>query len=91
MSGIAGGLQVTQYGTVQYEVQLPDANIWSIETEAYFMPNLKCRLLSPQSYIEHLGCTRAKFSCMLHCGEFTWGDGVSLPIPYDKNTFLPTL
>ena len=55
------------------------------------MPNLKCRLLSPQSYIEHLGCTRAKFSCMLHRGEFTWGNGVSLPIPYDKNTFLPTL
>ena len=91
MTGIAGGLQVKEIGIVSYDVQLPTAKIMTIKTEAYYMPHLKCRLFSPQSYQEFLNCPDAEFSCKLHGCKFTWRDGKHVNVPFDPVTFLPTI
>jgi hypothetical protein len=91
MTGIAGGLEVTQVGTVSYDVQMPNAEITTIQTDAYYMPHLKCRLISPQSYQQFMNCPNSEFSCKLHTCQFRWKDDTVIDIPYDPLTFLPTI
>ena len=91
MTGIAGGLQVNEIGTVSYDVQMPDAEIVTIKTSAYYMPHLKCRLFSPQSYQQYMNCSEAEFTCKLNGSKFTWANGNHITVPYDPMTFLPTI
>jgi len=51
MSGIAGGMQVTQSGIVCCEILNDAGDVSVLETKAYFMPGLNCHLISPQGYM----------------------------------------
>ena len=54
MDGIGGELQITQIGIARYEVLTDDAEVKVIESEAYLVPTLNCRLVSPQRYLQEL-------------------------------------
>jgi hypothetical protein len=54
MDGIAGGLTITQEGKVRYEVVDDKGDIQVIIATAYYIPDLGCRLFSPQAYFREL-------------------------------------
>jgi len=61
MSGIAGGMQVTQSGIVHYEILNHAGDVSVLETEAYFMRGLNCHLISPQGYMHSNADPNIKF------------------------------
>jgi hypothetical protein len=52
MEGIAGGLQIRQIGRVRYELLTDNGNVHTLETTAYFMPELPKHLFSPQAHFQ---------------------------------------
>jgi hypothetical protein len=54
MEGIAGGLVIRQQGRVRYEILTDDGNVHPLETTAYYIPELPCRLFSPQAHFQGL-------------------------------------
>ena len=55
MSGISGGIPATHRGIVHYELISDSGDKEVIEDQAYYMPELGCRLFSPQYYLKSLG------------------------------------
>ena len=95
MDGIAGGLTIKQVGTVRYEVLDNKSEVQVIETEAFYIPDLKCRLFSPQAYFEELyqkgldPHVQAELRVQHNCTTMMWANGAKLTVSYDQNTFLP--
>jgi hypothetical protein len=54
MDGIAGGLNIRQEGKVRYEIIDDKGNVQELVAEAYHIPQLGCRLFSPQAYFRQL-------------------------------------
>ena len=58
LEGIGSALKATHKGNIRFEVVTDDGNIEVLRMEGYYMPDLKCRLFSPQAYAlyrkEHL-------------------------------------
>jgi hypothetical protein len=54
MEGIAGGLLIRQKGRVRYELLTDNGEVHVLETTAYLMTELLCRLFSPQSHFYEL-------------------------------------
>lgn len=55
MEGIAGSIYCTKKGTVHYEFMSDNGTKEIIEDESYYMPEMGCRLFSPQAYLQSLG------------------------------------
>ena len=91
MSGIAGGLKVTHEGRVRYEMVTDKGELKTIETEAYLIPELTCRLVSPQDYVKSLDRPNAHFATYGDRALLDWGDGTKMMISYDDQTFLPVI
>ena len=51
MDGVAGQLKATHTGIVRYEVLNQQGSVSVLEAKAYYVPDLTCRLLSPQDYM----------------------------------------
>ena len=54
MDGISGRLQATHTGTLHYEFRADNGFKEVLEATGYYMPDLPCKLLSPQSYLEEI-------------------------------------
>ena len=97
MDGIAGGLTIKQVGMVRYEVLDNKSEVQVIETEAFYLPDLKCRLFSPQAYFEEQfknGADpheQAELRVRHHSTTMVWANGATLTVNYDQNTFLPRI
>ena len=50
LGGIAGGAEVVGKGTIEWHFQDDEGTERTIRTEAYYVPSLTVRLLSPQRY-----------------------------------------
>jgi hypothetical protein len=78
MEGIAGGLQIRQKGRVKYELLTDAGDVHVLETTAYFMPDLPCRLFSPQAHFQeqfHSGLDpreTSNLSIRRNRGVITW-------------------
>ena len=96
MDGIAGGLTVTKSGTVRYEIIDDRGDVHPLEMQAYYLPQLKTRLLSPQAFLKSnessLG-SKACFSLYADRAVLNLGGGecAEVSIPYDSTTHLPIL
>jgi hypothetical protein len=97
MEGIAGGLTVHQKGRVKYEVLTDDSDVHVIETSAYYMPDLPCRLFSPQSHFQELFINgkdnheKSGFTIKRNRGVLTWETGRETTIELCETTHLPQL
>lgn len=95
MDGIAGGLMIKQEGRVRYEVVDDSGGVQVIETTAYYIPELRCRLFSPQAYFAQLHeegldhSEMAQMSVKRTKSIITWPHGAQMTIQYDRNTHLP--
>ena len=95
MDGIAGGLTISQVGMVRWEVLDNKNEVQVIETEAYLIPDLHCRLFSPQAYFTELHKKggdiheTAELRVKHHSATLVWSSGAELTVHYDNNTFLP--
>jgi hypothetical protein len=95
MEGIAGGLTVRQRGRVRYEVLTDTGEVHVIETTAYYMPDLPCRLFSPQSHFQELFVhgkdvrERCGFTIKRNRGVLTWESGNETTVELCEITHLP--
>jgi len=55
LTGISGTLEIKGEGAIQFQVIMDDGNVKEITTQAYWIPERKCRLFSPQSFFEDNG------------------------------------
>jgi hypothetical protein len=96
MEGIAGGLQIRRQGIVRYEVLDDKGELQVLETSAYLIPGLQCRLFSPQAYFTHLYEIGADPEDTAHlvtrheAMRLVWNKTV-MTICYDRATFLPRI
>ena len=87
LSGIGGGLPVTQEGIVRYEVLSPQGEVVQIETPAYHCPDLKIRLFSPQDFFRHSEGGELKVDyrgCI-----FKPKNSPEIPVDYHQSIFSP--
>ena len=93
LEGIGGGLKATHKGIIRYEVVTDDGNIEVLRMEGYYMPDLKCRLFSPQAYAlyrkEHLGDHDWTYALNWAGSEFKFQDGNVVSIKNDDRLKLP--
>jgi hypothetical protein len=97
MEGIAGGLVVHQQGRVKYELLTDAGDIHVLETTAYYMPKLPCRLFSPQAHFQELFTSgqdpreRSGLVIKRNRGVITWADDTTTTLDFCENTYLPRL
>jgi hypothetical protein len=97
MDGIAGGLKIQQEGKVKYEFVNDKGNIQSIETDAYHIPKLQCRLFSPQAYFRQMlddGIDTNEdcgLSVKARKSVMTLANKAQVSVFYDNSTHLPRL
>ena len=93
MDGIAGLLMSHQKGTVRYEVINDVGGLSVLECEAYYLPNLKFRLFSPQVYLreiaEEKGELKGEYCLKWDSSVFRLENGDNLTIGYHHQTALP--
>jgi hypothetical protein len=97
MEGIAGGLQIRQIGRVRYELLTDNGNVHTLETTAYFMPDLPCRLFSPQAHFQEQFKSgmdpreSSDLSIKRNRGVITWENGSKTTLSFCETTHLPRL
>jgi hypothetical protein len=97
MEGIAGDLVVRQQGRVRYEVLTDDGDVHALETAAYFMPELPCRLFSPQAHFTELFQAgldpreSANLTLTRQRGIITWEDRSETTLSFCDTTHLPRI
>ena len=93
LEGIGGALKATHKGIIRYEVMTDDGTIEVLRMEGYYMPDLKCRLFSPQAYAlyrkEHLGDHDWTYALNWAGSEFKFQDGNAVSIKNDDRLKLP--
>ena len=93
LEGIGGALKATHKGIIRYEVVTDDGNIEVLRMEGYYMPDLKCRIFSPQAYAlyrkEHLGDHDWTYALNWSGSEFKFQDGNVVSIKNDDRLKLP--
>jgi len=80
-------------GAIQFQVIMDDGNVKEITTQAYWIPEMKCRLFSPQSFFEdNRGDSTEDYKFMVGRGSccFKLGEGLDnqLTLHMDPNTKL---
>ena len=96
MQGIAGSIPATHKGILHYEFLSDCGEKEIIEDEGYLMPELPCRLFSPQSYLHNLGINMnnpmsVHLTIFHDRAVFTLKTGNKVTIPFDPRSNLPTL
>ena len=92
LDGIAGGVEVTQAGTLKVETIDKQGNIFPIETKVLIHEQLPGNLLSPQALLANPETGRLKDHFRVYSDHMEWHAKGShlLDINYD-NSFLPRL
>jgi hypothetical protein len=97
MEGIAGGIIIRQQGRVRYEVLTDNGDVHVLETTAYFMPELPCRLFSPQAHFQSQfrdgkdPRESANLALRRNRGVITWETGSMTTLSFCETTHLPRL
>ena len=91
LEGIAGDVSVTKAGKVRYEWLTTTHTVKVVELTAYYVPNMTCRLLSPQAYWDEIADDDGSFQVRRRKSVMQWGDGTIVDIPYHPTTNLPII
>jgi len=52
LTGISGLLEIKGQGDIKFQVVMDSGTMKEITTQAYWIPEMKCRLFSPQSFFD---------------------------------------
>jgi len=52
LTGISGTLEIKGEGNIQFQVMMDNGNAKELTTQAYWIPEMKYQLFSPQSFFE---------------------------------------
>ena len=89
MQGIGGGIPVLGVGTIRFHVCDDHGHHRVIEGEGCYMPDLPCRLLSPQKYfVQQDG---GRLIVVQDKTTLEWKDGGIITVKYDPDNCLPVL
>lgn len=97
MTGIAGGIEIKRKGRLHYELLDDAGELQTIETDGYYMPELQCRLFSPQAYFKALKDEgkdpreRSGISVKARGCYPALQNGSRTSVQYDQRSALPTL
>ncbi len=95
MDGIGATLKATHRGLLKYEFVKDDGTLGSLEAYGLYLPDMHCRLFSPQVYLQAqkktLGKSPGHFSIYWDHSSFNFADGSIVTLNYDKTTHLPIL
>ena len=92
MQGIAGELKATHEGTIKLEIITNRGDVAPLCFKALYVPDMNCRLLSPQSFIDEKGPSAgAKFRMKYGMCTFSLQRNTSVHVKYDAQTRLPVL
>ena len=91
MEGIGGSLTATKEGKVRYEVINDSGEISVIETNAFYMPKLKCRLFSPQTYLAEFQDENMEVSFTYKKMKLKINKKETISVDYNEKTRLPIL
>jgi hypothetical protein len=90
-------LVVRQRGRVKYELLTDAGDVHVLKTTAYYMPELPCRLFSPQAHFQELFTSgqdpreRSGLVIKHNHGVITWADDMTTTSEFCENTYLPRL
>ncbi|MGH3624340.1 MAG: hypothetical protein ACRDQ5_21565, partial [Sciscionella sp.] len=87
LRGISSGLPVQGVGTIRWYVVDDNKQMKMIETEAFYVPEIPVRLVSPQSYMS--GKSACNFTIFDNYSIFTWENGSTMTLPYHPRSRLP--
>ena len=97
LGGIAGNLQIQQIGRVHWETIDAYGEVFTIETNALYHPDLPGRLFSPQAYLEEQSVLQQRavdpddhFKVKYNCAEWHMDGQLLFTMNYDQS-FLPRL
>jgi len=93
LTGVSGTLEIKGEGAIQFQVIMDDGNVKEITTQAYWIPEMKCHLFSPQSFFEENGEDSTEdYKFMVGRGSccFKFGEGLDnqLTLHMDPSTKL---
>jgi hypothetical protein len=91
MEGIAGQLIAKQKGTIRYEVINDAGRISVLKCEGYYLPALKIRLFSPQTFLSVQGGGRYSLEWNKSFFELKNGDTITVGYHHHHQTALPVL
>jgi len=90
LGGIASGLTVAGIGTVQWTFLSDSGRLLTLHLTAYYVPQCKQRLLSPQRIFDKENGHVGIFEVTADCARLVIDGSPTLTIPYDPVNSLPT-
>ena len=95
LQGLAKGLEINGTGLVRWRMQLDDGTFTDMEAPAYHVSTARCRLFSPQSYLQHKEATSSEnelesFIIRGSTLQFDTTNGKIATIQYHPENNLPT-
>ncbi len=95
MDGIGATLKATHKGVLKYEFVKDDGTLGTFEGYGLYLPDMSCRLFSPQIYLEAHKKTFGKppghFEIHWDHSCFAFTDGSMVTMQFDNTTHLPIL
>ena len=90
MSGIASSLEVKGVGTIKWVVYDDSGQTRTIQTRGYYIPTMKARLFSPQSYLQNYQ-KDGEFMVKANEAKLKWRGSSCLTMAYQRPSMLPVL
>jgi len=87
MQGIAGDIPIVGEGDIEFQVVLDDGEVHTVCTRGYLVPDLKCRLFSPQGFLSDF--ESGEYLVRRNESVFRFGNGQNMTVPYHRQTRLP--
>jgi len=93
LTGISGSLEIKGQGDIKFQVVMDSGTVKEITTQAYWIPEMKCRLFSPQSFFDdNEGHSTGDYRFVVEGGSscFKFGEGLDnqLTLEMDSKTKL---
>ena len=84
-------MQATKKGIGRYEVITSQGDVETIETKALYIPNLGCRLFSPQAYFREQ--QNPEYNCSFDYKKLkiNLGDRKTILTQFEDGTYLPVI
>jgi hypothetical protein len=87
LKGLASGLTVAGIGEVEWVVTADDGSFYSVRLPAYYIPESDTRLLSVQSYLQHVGNMKVSVdeSRLKLSGKYWFSSAPTVTVLYASN------
>ncbi len=91
LQGIAGNVDIQGQGDLELSVKMDDGSTKLLETSAFWIPDMKCRLFSPQAFLQSAGNEECKFEVTNSGARLVLGvgPGNQLTLTFSDNASLP--